>query len=84
MVRNWWWSLVFHRCLTNQNRCWNQSLLFCCRSMLLRTKRRASLSFDDGRLRFHFGVDASSRLYSEATALRIPLTSAAVTWKVHN
>ena len=52
--------------------------------VLLRAKRRAALSLDDGRPRFNFGLDVAKRLRSEATALKIPLVSSLITWKVHS
>src|SRR4030095_9597512 len=43
------------RRLTNKKRPWNKALIFSCICLLLRTKRRAVLSLDDGRPRFVVG-----------------------------
>jgi hypothetical protein len=45
--------------------------------VLLRAKRRAAFSVDDGRPRFNFGLDVAKRLRAEATALKIPLVAIA-------
>src|SRR6266446_334045 len=52
--------------------------------VLLRAKRRAAFSVDDGRPRFNFGLDVAKRLRAEATALKIPLVSSLITWKGHS
>src|SRR2546422_9602850 len=83
------WTNGFHaagvsRRLTNRKRFWNTSAISCCMRFVLRAARRAVLSFADGRSRFTLGVDSASRWRSEATALKTPLTSSALTWKVHS
>ena len=70
--------------VTNKKRSWNKSRIVSCMDVLLRAKRRATFSLDDGRPRFNFGLDVAKRLRSEATALKIPVVSSLITWKVHS
>src|SRR5438093_10135658 len=52
--------------------------------LALRANRRASLSLDDGRPRFNFGLDVAKRSRSLATALKTPWVSSLMTWKVQS
>jgi hypothetical protein len=64
--------------VTHTKRSWNTSLLVSCMDVLLRAKRRAACSLDDGRPRFTCGSDVATRLRAEATAspnlAKIPVT----------
>src|SRR5882672_6614872 len=61
MCRNRLRSAWVNRRLTNKNRSRNTSLIFCCIALLFRAKRRASLSWDDGRPRPNLGLDLAKR-----------------------
>src|SRR5947208_11495457 len=68
---------------TNKKRSWNKSLIFCWIYWLLRANRRASLSLDDGRPRFNFGLDVAKRSRSLATALKTPWVSSLMRSEEH-
>ena len=60
------------RRLTNKKRPSNKSLIFSCMDLLLRAKRRAAFSLDDGRPRFNLGLAVAKRLRSDGHGTEDP------------
>src|SRR6266446_59504 len=77
-------SLAFKRRVTNRERSWNKSLIFCWIDLLLRALRRAACAVDDGRPRFNVGLDGAKRSRAGATAFKTPGVRSWMLWKGHS
>ena len=75
-------SLGLRRRLTNKKRPWHKPLIFSCICLLLRAKRRAVVSLDDGRPRGTFGLGVGQAAAFGSNGAEDALGGSFRTWKV--